>query len=468
MTLTMDIDKLKETAEKLQGTYENIVCLDYPDYTIGPHIIELIDRLEALCRGEYSNLCVAMPPRHSKSSIVTLAFPIWLIINDPSLNILIVNAEASLSEKFGIELRDYINDFSILTGLYVSDVKHSSTHLKFEDEYGNLHKGGIKLVGASGGITGQDADYIIIDDPYKGFEDITPTLLDKKIEWYKTKIVQRREPDSKLIICHTRWATNDLQGYLKENHPNTYEFIEFPAIGEDGKPLWSERYSIEFLNQQLEEMGERLFSCIYQQRPLDTTGSYFNLDMIRFEDNTRHDYDKAQTVRSYDLAYSDESKGDINDYTASCLMSRTYTNEYIIHEVSMEQYGDRLFNVIQSTARLDTPNIPILMETGTVGGAAEFLFKEYKQKLIGYNVQQSKPIGAKVDRAVPFRDAILDGKIIVDLPAEQRETLIRQLQSFPLGKHDDLIDALSYAYNYLNIGDYNIIKTGTKRRRQKI
>ena len=469
--MKISLDKEKEEALKRPYRfYEEYVCKpDYPDYTKAPHIEKLALKLEALCRGEFNNLCVAMPPRHSKSSMVTLAFPMWLIINDPSLNILIVNAESSLSERFGIELRDYLTDYSLLTGIYVSDVKHSSTHLKFEDEYGNLFKGSIKLVGASGGITGQDADYLIIDDPYKGFEDITPGLLDKKIEWYKTKIVQRREPQSKLIICHTRWHNNDLQGYLKEHNSNAYEFLEFPAIKEDGTPLWGERFSIEFLNQQLEEMGERLFSSIYQQKPLDMTGSFFNLDMVRFEDNTRNEYDKAQTVRSYDLAYSDESKGSVNDYTASCLMSRTYTNEYIIHEVSMEQYGDRLFNIIQSTARLDSPNIPILMETGTVGGAAEFLFKEYKQKLQGYNVQQSKPIGAKVDRATPFKDAILDGKIIVDLPSKQRETLIRQLQSFPLAKHDDVIDAISYAYNYLNNGkSYDIIKTGNKRRRHRI
>ena len=462
-------NKDKETAETIYGCYKNIVCLDYNDYTDASHIIQLADALKQLCRGEYNNLCVAMPPRHSKSSMVTLAFPIWLILNDPSLNILIVNAELSLSEKFGIELRDYINDFSKTTGIYVSDVKHSSTHLKFEDEYGNLFKGSIKLVGASGGITGQDADYLIIDDPYKGFEDITPSLLDKKIEWFKTKIVQRREPHTKLIICHTRWHTNDLQGYLKEHNPNDYEFIEFPAIQDNDTPLWPERFSIEFLKQQLEEMGERLFSSIYQQKPLDMSGSFFNTDYLQFQENTRTQYAYGQTVRSWDLAYSDESKGNINDYTASCLMTRTLSNHYIIHEITSEQYGDNLKNILRSTAYIDTPNTPILIETGTVGGASEFLFKEYRDNYLqGYNVKQSKPIGSKVDRATPFRDAILDGKIIIDLPDHQRDKLLKQIQSFPLGKHDDIIDACSYAYSYLTVNDNNMIKSAGHRKRERI
>jgi phage terminase large subunit-like protein len=150
-------------------------------------------------------------------------------------------------------------------------------------------------------------------------------------------------------------------------------------------------------------------------------------------------------------------------------MTRTIDNQYIIHEITNEQYGDKLKQVLRSTAYIDTPNTPILIETGTTGGAAEFLFKEYRDNnLQGYNVQQSKPIGAKVDRAAPFRDAILDGKIIIDLPDTQREQLIRQLQSFPLGKRDDIIDACAYAYNYLSVTGDGTIKTAGKRKRRKI
>ena len=462
--------RLEKITQNLYEFYKEVVCLDYPDFTEPPHIKELAGRLQALCRGEFNNLCVAMPPRHSKSSMVSLALPLWLVFNNPNLNILIVNAEASLSERFGIDLRDFIDDFSGLTGVYVSDVKHSSTHIKFEDEYGNLYKGSIKLVGASGGITGQDADYLIIDDPYKGFEDITPGLLNKKIEWFKAKIIQRREPHTKLIICHTRWHTDDLQGYLRETQPEQYQFLEFPAIKEDGTSLWSERYTIEFLKQQLKDMGERLFSSIYQQKPLDETGDFLNIDNINFIDSydPRLNYPKG-IVRSWDLAYSDESHGDANDSTAGVLMCRTIDDMYIIKGLEYGQYGDNLINTIKRTAYLDTPNTPILLETGTKGGAAEFLYKEYKQKLIGYNTHQSEPIGSKVDRATPFKNAILDGKVYVALADHERGLLLEQFKAFPLGKHDDIVDACSYAYNYLmNKGTSEIVTGGKRRRRNRL
>lgn len=421
----------------------------------------------------YNRLCVSQPPRTAKSSLITLSYPFWLILNNPNFNIVIVNNTQTLAENFGIRLRQLFIDYQDVlkeNKIRLSDTKHSNSFFMFEDLNGKLYDGSIKLMGTGGTLTGQDVDILICDDLVKGFSDVTPTLLDKKIEWFKSIILQRLEPHSKLIILGTRWASNDIIGYLKENQPQDYKFIELTALNNDETDcIWNNRYTVKFFQDRRQEIGERLFNALYQQKPLDLTGSFFNTDYLRFEEHTRTNYTYSQTVRSWDLAYSDESKGQVNDSTASCLMTRTLDNQYIIHEITNEQYGDKLKNVLRSTAYLDTPNIPILIETGTTGGAAEFLFKEYRDNnLQGYNTQQSKPIGSKVDRASPFRDAILDNKIIIDLPDQQREQLIRQLQSFPLGKRDDIIDAVSYAYNYLSTRGNEIIRTSGYRKRERI
>lgn len=440
------------------------------------HVKQVSDTLIHITLNDeyYNRLCVSQPPRTAKSSLITLSYPFWLILNNPNYNIVIVNNTQTLAENFGIRLRQLFIDYQELlelNNIRLSDTKHSNSFFMFETLDGQLYDGSIKLMGTGGTLTGQDVDILICDDLIKGFSDVTPTLLDKKIEWFKSIILQRLEPHSKLIILGTRWASNDIIGYLKQTQPEDYRFIELTALNQDETDcIWNNRYTVDFFKDRRTEIGERLFNALYQQKPLDLTGSFFNLDHIRFEKDTRHNYDYGPTVRSWDFAYSDESKGDVNDYTASCRMTRTITNDYIIHDITSEQLGDHLIHAVKSTAYLDTPNTPILIETGTSGGAAEYLFNEYRRNhLQGYNVQQSRPIGAKVDRASPFRDAILDGHIIVDLPDQQREQLIRQLQSFPLGKHDDIIDAISYAYNYLstkNSGD--IIATGHKRRRFKI
>ena len=170
--------------------YRKYVASDFRENLHAPHIEKLSGELTAMYRDLKSRLCVAMPPRHSKSSMVTLAFPLWLLSQNKDLNILIVNNSAGLSEKFGIQLREYIKRIGPEFDLYLSEVKHSSTYIMFTNSNGELQKGSIRLVGASGSITGQDADYIILDDIYSGFDDITPSLLSKKIDWFKTIIEQ--------------------------------------------------------------------------------------------------------------------------------------------------------------------------------------------------------------------------------------------------------------------------------------
>lgn len=450
--------------------YYNFIAITYSNNVDAQHIRILANELTEIFLGYKNNLCVAMPPRHSKTSVVTLAFPLWLIFQNPNLNILIVNAEASLSENFGIRLREFIKLYGAIFNVYLSDVKHSSTHIKFCNKDGVLYKGSIRLVGASGSITGQDADYLILDDIYKGFEDITPTLLEKKIEWFKTKITQRREPQTKLLILNTRWATNDLTGYLQENHPNEYSFLSFPAIKKDGSPLWAERYSIEFLKQQLEEMGERLFSSIYQQKPLDETGSFFNVEKIIWESEPFNKANKqVMACRSWDLAYSDESKGISRDSTVGVPMYRD-GEAYYITDFEFGQFGENLKNVLKATAERDGVGMPILIESGTVGGASKFLFNEYAKHLTGFRTYQSEPVGSKVDRATPFKNAILDGKIHVAVMNDNlRAELIKQLKAFPLGAHDDIIDALSYGFNWLNqYGGGCLISVGAIRKRKRL
>ncbi|MBR3213585.1 MAG: hypothetical protein IKF79_03615 [Methanosphaera sp.] len=455
--------------------YEIYRKLTVKDSVPAMHVKDISDILIHVTLNDdyYNRLCVSQPPRTAKSSLITLSYPFWLILNEPNTNIVIVNNTQTLAENFGIRLRQLFIDYKDLlawNNIKLSDTKHSNSFFMFEDLDGKLYDGSIKLMGTGGTITGQDVDVLICDDLIKGFSDVTPTLLDKKIEWFKSIILQRLEPHSKLIILGTRWASNDVIGYLQDNQPNDYKFINLTALNEDESDcIWNNRYSVKFFQDRRKEIGERLFEALYQQKPLDMTGSFFNLDKIIFGEYRGYLTNSKGTCRSWDFAYSNEEKGEVNDYTAGIKMTRTIDDMYLIHDLVYGQFGDQLINTVQSIARADSPNIPILIETGTKGGASEFLFKEYKTKYLnGYRVQQSEPIGAKVDRAAPLRDAILDGKIIIDLPDEAREQVIRQLQSFPLHKRDDIIDAMSYAYNFLSQGSTDIIATAGRRKRRSL
>ena len=454
--------------------YEVYRKLTVKDSIPAVHVKKISDILVHVTLNDdyYDRLCVSQPPRTAKSSLITLSYPFWLILNNPDTNIVIVNNTQTLAENFGIRLRQLFIDYKELlelNNIKLSDTKHSNSFFMFETLDGKLYDGSIKLMGTGGTLTGQNVDILICDDLIKGFSDVTPTLLDKKIEWFKSIILQRLEPHSKLIILGTRWASNDIIGYLEENQPDDYKFIKLEALPETGGCIWDNRYTVEFFTDRMREIGERLFQALYQQKPLDETGDYFNLDKLQFiDDMDLPNYAVIGKVRSYDCAYSDETKGEANDRTASILMYRTIDDYYIIKELSVGRYGEKLFNVIKSTARLDTPNIPIIIETGTTGGASKHLFQVYKERLPGYNLQQSKPLTSKVDRAFGFKEAILDGRVLICLDDHNRGLLLEEMRGFPLAKRDDIIDACSYAYNYLSEKKTLPIRTSGQRKRRKI
>jgi predicted phage terminase large subunit-like protein len=149
-------------------------------------------------------------------------------------------------------------------------------------------------------------------------------------------------------------------------------------------------------------------------------------------------------------------------------MYRLMDDTYYVTNVTMKRYGDDLLNVLKRTARQDSPNVRILIETGTKGGAAKELYNQYKKHFEGYMTKQSEPVGSKVDRAEGFKQALIQGKIRFVLNDEQRELLINQLKGFPLAKHDDLIDALAYAINWLSNNGEDLVGTAGRRQRKRL
>ena len=244
-------------------------------------------------------------------------------------------------------------------------------------------------------------------------EEFTPSALQKKWNWFTSIIEQRLRKHTKLAILHTRWHSEDIQGKIlaDEYQRAKYEHVEFPAIDENGKPLWEEYYDLDFYLDKQRTMGERQFQAIYQQKPLDLTSDFFHVDRLIFED--RFDNYTIGRCRSWDIASSDDSLGDQRDYTAGVPMVKVSDWEYWIFDFEHGQYGNNVKNEILATAKLDTPRYHVLLEPGTKGGAGGLLYEEYKSALKGYPVKQSVPIGTKADRATPLANAIYDGKIHV-------------------------------------------------------
>lgn len=441
----------KKFINDLYFFYRYFISSRYEEPVPAPHIKKLSRELMKLSKsGGKNRLAVSMPPRHSKSSMVTLAFPLWLILQNPNLNIMIVCGSQSLVEKFGIQLREQITRIGKNFGVYLSDVKYSNSHLMFCDKEGNLCDGEIKLFPSGGGITGNDADYLILDDPYRGVDDeFTPSALQKKIDWANRVIEQRIEPHTKYCILHTRWHSMDLIGHYKQTEPEEYTFIEFPAIKENGKPLWEDRYNIDDLLKKKKRQGERLFSAIYQQQPIDDTSNFFNMKKLRF--GLPDGFSEDMVCRAWDIASGDELSN--NDYTAGAKLVKS-GDDYVFTDLVHGKFGSNTMNIIRSTTHGDTVNSHVVIETG-VAGAGELLYQEWSKQLKGFIVERANVSGgkSKADRAVPLKNAIEDGFVYIDIGDETvRDVMLKEMKSFPNGEHDDIVDAMAHAINYINAG----------------
>ena len=445
--------------DNLYAFYRRYVGIRYSPLHHAWFIKDLAKKLQDLVYDPKAKnrLMCAMPPQHSKSSLITLAFPVWLFCKNPKLNILIVSSEQDLASNFGIKIRELIYSCGHRFGIKVSNVKSSNSFIMVE-KHGRLCDGSIQLTGSRGHITGRPVDLIIIDDPYKGMEDeFTPTALNKKWNWFTSIIEQRLRKHTKLAILHTRWHSEDIQGRIlaDEYQREKYEHVEYAAIDENGEPLWPEYYDLSFYEDKERTMGERQFQAIYQQTPLDLTSDYFYLDHLIWDDHYISNNFNIANCRSYDMAYTSErealAKNTDADYTAGLHAEKINENHYIFSDWLYKRLGEKNIDKVQSIARFDGVNKPILIEPGPKGGAAKELFRLWdKDYLSEYKCIQSEPIGTKADRAYALKNAIFDGKIHIHCTDKAiRKEIKSQLEAFPNGTHDDLVDAMAYAYNYL-------------------
>ena len=481
--------ELSQLKNNLYTFYRWFVVSNFEENISAPHIKYIAYKLQALTDGTLgkSRIGVNLPPQHSKSSLITVAYPAWLLLNNPKRRMLVVNSEKGLSQKFGTSIKNLLANAAPFWGLELSKESHSKTSMQLTRK-GDLQSGSIELTGLTGGITGRPVDYIICDDLLKGVSDTTPTMLDTKWDLYSIIVEQRlRTKDrSKLVLLSTRWDSEDIHGRIlaDDYQKSKYEWIILPAIAtsdddilgrKPGELLWPQYYDLEFYQEKEYIMGEREFQAIYQQVPLNLTGEFFYTDHLHWDDTYSQQYNIAN-CRSYDMAYTDEKqaqgKNKNADYTAGCHAEKISNKHYIFSDFLYKRLGEKNIQKIQSTARFDGLNKPILIETGTKGGAASELFRLWDEDyLTDYNCIQSEPIGTKADRATALRHAIYDGYIHIYCPdTAMRKELKTQLDSFPNGSaHKDLIDAMAHAFNYLKDKDAGgHIKTGSKRTRRRL
>lgn len=252
-------------------------------------------------------MVVNAPPRHGKSR-TGQKLTQWLFGKYGTTKKVITGSyNETLSSTFAKGVRNVIAERPSPGLLVYSDI-FPKTKIKYGEAAAQIwalegsEQANYLATSPTGTATGFGANIIIIDDLIKlSSEAYNENTLQSHIDWFNNTIMSRTETGFKIIIIMTRWATNDLAGYILANYENVVH-INYKAVQDDGSMLCPEILSREDYETKTQMMNEDIVLANYQQEPIDIKGRLYS----NFKTYTDIPKDEAgKPLFEYILNYTD-------------------------------------------------------------------------------------------------------------------------------------------------------------------
>jgi len=401
-------------------------------------------QLARVTRGEIRRLMLSVPPRHGKSHMVTIRYPVWRLECDPATRVIVCAYNQFLANDFSRKARRLAERRILL-----------DPERKSAEAWETAGGGGMRAVGVGGGITGQGGDLVVIDDPVKSREEAeSPAFRDRVYDWYTDDLYTRLEPGAAIILIMTRWHEDDLAGRIlaSEDGPS-WTVVNLPAEAEagdplgraPGEPLCPARFDRRALAERRQVLGSYAYTALYQGHPLPPEGGLFKRHWFReWLAAAPERFDGV--IRYWDRAAS-EGRG---DFSAGVLMGRQ-GGAYTVIDVIRGQWSPKQREqIILTTALIDRdryPNAAVWLEQEPGSSGIDSVQASIRN-LAGFNVHADRVTGEKGVRAMPFAAQAEAGNIHL-VRAPWNGAYLDELCSFPNGLHDDQVDASSGAFNLL-------------------
>ena len=416
------------------------------------HLDLLCHVLEEVAKGNILRVIITLPPRHGKSETTSKHFPAWFLGKYPDEDVILTSYAADLAEDHSRKAREILREYGeSIFGISLSSDSSAVNRWGIEG-----HRGGLIAAGVGGPITGRGAKVAIIDDPFKGPEDShSPTQRQKVINWYKSVLRTRLAPGGAIIVMHTRWHEEDLVGYLlngdggdDESDRENWVVINLPAIAEEddplgrepGEPLWPERFPLEELNKLRRAAGSYYWAALYQQRPSPEGGGMLRRNWWKF-------YRVAprfeEMIQTWDCAFKDE--GDTS-YVVGQVWGRVGADKYLVDQVRDKMDLPATMRAIYSLSNR-WPNTRAKLIEDKANGTA--VIQMLNRKIPG--LIPIEPAGGKIVRARAVSPEIESGNVYLPDPeiAPWVHDFIEECAAFPSGRHNDQVDAMTQALNWL-------------------
>lgn len=403
---------------------------------------------------------IFMPPRHGKSMLTSEHFPPWLLGRFPHKNVMLCSHTADFAASWGRKARDVIEDVgSKMFGVQVRGDSSAADRWQLQGA-----TGGMVTAGVGAAITGRGADVLIIDDPVKDLaEAYSPTVRQHTWDWYTGTALTRLEPGGAVVLIMTRWHIDDLAGRLLKAQRDggegsaKWEVLSLPALAEaddqfgpdalgrkPGEALWPERFDAPALIQRKQEMGTRMYTAEYQQRPLpDEGGGVFLREWWKYYDSNRITDSWEFRLFSIDTAFKDRTQNDYSVVAMWCVMRGELYVPFVFR--AKMQYPELKRSVANLAAQW-RPNA-LLIEDAASG---QSLIQELRRSSrFNIPVIAARPDSDKYTRAVAAAPEVEAGKVYLPAGAPWVHEFIEEHANFPNGVNDDQVDTTTQAIRYL-------------------
>lgn len=424
--------------------------------------LKIIKKLEQLVftKGKRKNLCITIPPRHGKSEIVKL-FLAWTYAVNMMSNNIYTSYSNDLVLKFSAEVRTIIESdlFRALFGLKVDRSTKAKTNWKISGG-GELRAASLGGAITGFGAGGSDAEYagaIVCDDLLKPGMGATKVKREACITYYIDVLKSRRNNSVTVpfILIMQRVHIADIVGWIKENEPDDWDFIEIKALQDDGTAIWEEKMSArELVKMRDAESSRATFYAQYQQNPIIDGGNLIKSDWFRTYNAPPERFDRMFIVA--DTAFTEKKSGDYSAFLLCGVFgSRLYLLDgYCRRVIFPDLCRDLKLFWLGANDKYKTRVSAIFIENK---GSGQSLIQQLRRE--GLPVSELYPtymdkktrmelVGDKYTRFLEISADLESGYCYIPDGAPWVLQFRTQCEAFtggPQDEHDDYVDCLMYA-----------------------
>ena len=410
------------------------------------------------------DIIINIPPGSTKSTIVTIMWHPWLWTQDPRLRVISNSYSGDLSLEHASKSKDIITSDLYRTLFPEIIIRHDKSG---KGSYENV-KGGARYSTSTGGtITGKHAHIILNDDPVNPKQAESDSLRLQANE--HTKTLSSRKVDKKntpMVTIMQRLHDDDVTGYLLKKKGDKIRHICLPAEVSDrvNPPELKERYidglldpvriDREVIAEAKIDLGSRQYAGQYEQAPSVDGGNIIKAEWFGHISLSQFLAIRGRAAIHFflDTAYDEKKQKSDNDPSgilAACLLQNYL---FIFHAQKVWKEFPELMRFIPDYVKAHGYDgcSSIRIEPKANGISVIQAVRKYTK----LNVTRTPaPTDSKEVRLHAVSPKIECGRVIL-VEGDWNEEFVDEVSQFPAKTHDEYVDILVYAINYLLDDNY--------------